>query len=286
MTGAQSQTGEISHARAVFYLVVTAILWSSGGVLIKSISWDGITTAGMRSLVAALALYGVARRHPVRNVRVVLLGALAYALTLSTFVVATKLTTAANAIVLQYTAPFYVALLSFPLLGERIGQRDWMAIGLAFFGMVLCFSETLSATGLLGNTLALVSGLLYALTILLLRHQKSQHPVQIAFFGNIVAFLLCSPWLTFGTIQGTDLAIILWLGIVQIALPYFLYAAALKRVTAIEAATIPVLEPVLNPLWVALMVGEIPGSLTLIGGAIVIAAVVLRSLPRTPERHT
>ncbi len=272
----------ISHRRAVIYLILTAVLWSSGGVFIKSISWDGLTTAGMRSLVAGLTLYPIAKRSPVTNFRIVMLGALAYALTLSTFVVATKLTTSANAIVLQYTAPIYVALLSYRFLGEPIDRRDWIAIAFAIVGMFCCFWATLSPTGISGNALALLSGLLFACLILLLRHQRSHHPVQIAYFGNLLAFLLCCPWFDLSMTTSSDLLSVLWLGIIQIALPYFLYTAALTRVTALEAAMIPILEPILNPIWVALVVGEMPGPATIVGGVIVVGAVLYRSIAVRP----
>lgn len=265
----------MTRKKALLVIALVAILWSSGGVLIKLVSWNPLALAGIRSLIGAVFLLLVARGRRFNFSPMVLAGALAYAATLITFVAATKLTTAANAILLQYTAPIYVALLGGWFLREHINWKDWLAIFAVLGGMAFFFLGKLSLTGMNGNLLAISSGLFFAWLVLLLRKQKDANPLQSIIMGNILTFLIGLPFcrdlqLTKGNIAG-----ILALGIFQIAIPYFLYSIAIRYVRAFDAILVMTLEPILNPIWVWLIIAEVPGLWSIIGGLIVIAAILL-----------
>lgn len=265
----------MTRKKALLVIALVAILWSSGGVLIKLVSWNPLALAGIRSLIGAVFLLLVARGRRFNFSPMVLAGALAYAATLITFVAATKLTTAANAILLQYTAPIYVALLGGWFLHEHINWKDWLAIFAVLGGMAFFFLGKLSLTGMNGNLLAISSGLFFAWLVLLLRKQKDANPLQSIIMGNILTFLIGLPFcrdlqLTKGNIAG-----ILALGIFQIAIPYFLYSIAIRYVRAFDAILVMTLEPILNPIWVWLIIAEVPGLWSMVGGLIVIVAILL-----------
>lgn len=269
------------HRRAVGQLLLAALCWSLGGLLIKSVDWPPLAVAGGRGLIAALYLTLTAR-GPLRFTwsPVQLGAAVAYASCTATFVVATKLTTAANAILLQYTAPVWVALLSAWFLGERATRADWLAIGATFGGMLLFFwSAGLQLAGAMGNLLGVASGVSFAATAMLMRRQKDGSPLESIILGNLLAFLIGLPAMIGPPLPSPQgcLALAL-LGLVQLGVSYQLYARAVRHVTALEATLIPVIEPILNPVWVALFFGELPGPLALAGGAVVLAAVTWRAL--------
>ncbi len=234
--------------------------------------------SGMRSAIAALFLMLLFRpkRWPIN--RYMLGGALAYALCVTSFVLANKWTTAANAILLQYTAPVHVALFAYWFLGEKPYRIDWIAIAMVLVGMVLFFSEDLSRSGLWGNAAGLISGVGFAWMALLLRKQKDADPIQSVILGNLIAAVVAVPFM-FGKAPTTSgwIGLVL-LGVLQIGLAYALFSIAIRHVTALEALLIPTLEPILNPVWVFLLLGERPGRLPIIGGCVIIAAVLLRSL--------
>jgi drug/metabolite transporter (DMT)-like permease len=264
--------------RAIIYLIITALLWSSGGLLIKSVAWNSIAIAGARSAIAALVIFAFRRRMSFNWGFAQLGGAFCYAGTVILFVAATKLTTAANAILLQYTAPIYVAILSFWFLKERITRSDILVIAAAFGGMILFFLDDLSRGGFWGNILAILSGVAFAGTALFLRKQKDHSPLESVFLGNILTFLIGLPFILRSSPgPGSWLGLFL-LGIFQLGCSYILYAEAIKHVTALEGILIPILEPVLNPIWVFLMLGERPGKWAIAGGIIVLVSVTLRCI--------
>jgi drug/metabolite transporter (DMT)-like permease len=206
-------------------------------------------------------------------------GALGYAGTVVLFVFATRMTTAANAIFLQYTAPVYVALIGRWYLGEHASRIDWLVITVALAGIALFFVDRLTVSGLWGNIIALGSGLAFALVALFLRKEKAGSPIASIVLGNVIVALAGAPFIFQAPSLGEDG---LWrlglLGTVQLGLPYVLYATAIKQVSALEATLIPLLEPVLNPLWVMLALGERPGPWAIVGGMLVLSAVLGRGV--------
>lgn len=266
------------RTRGVLYLICAAVMWSFGGLLIKLITMHPMATAGARSAIAGLALLALTRPITARFTRLQFLGALCYAGTVILFVLATTATTAANAILLQYTAPIYVALLSFRLLGERITGLDWWAILFVLGGMVLFFLDGLEGGAFVGNVLAVASGVFFALNVVLLRKERHGSPMAIILLGNLMAAVIGLPFLAVTPPTAADLAYLLPLGLFQLALGYLLFVRGVRHVTAIEGTLIPVIEPLLNPLWVALFFGELPSRHAIIGGGIVLATVTVRGL--------
>jgi drug/metabolite transporter (DMT)-like permease len=183
------------------------------------------------------------------------------------------MTTAANAILLQYTAPIYVALLGAWLLKEKTKPRDWVAIALTLGGMALFFMEGLDMSGLLGNVFSLLSGVSFAFFAVFMRMQKDGSPLESVLLGNLLTAVIGLPFLFSGVPHRTGWLSLVLLGVFQLGLPYIFYAKAVKRLTALEVILIPVLEPILNPVWVFLMIGEVPGTLALVGGAIVLIVI-------------
>jgi len=269
-------TGQLK--KHVFLLLLAATLWSSGGVLIKSIDWNPLAIAGSRSLIAIVVISLLQPTTIKKLSWRVVPGALAYALTVILFVVATKLTTAANAIFLQYTAPIYIALISPWFLGERTRWQDWVLIAFALSGIALFFFDRLSLDGFWGIIAALGSGFSFAWMTILMRRQRNGSPEAVVLLGNLVALVLALPWMIPVVNLRQNAPWLLALGVVQLAIPYLLYSAAIRHVRALNASLIGIIEPVLNPIWVMLLRAEIPAPWSVLGGAIVVASSLLRSV--------
>lgn len=280
-------SGRSEHFRAIILLVITAVLWSSGGLLIKSVDWHPLAISGLRSLISAAVIRLAFRHEPLNISKIQVAGALGYVATVMLFVSATKMTTAANAIVLQYTAPIWVALFGAWFLKEKTTALDWLTIGLVFGGMVLFFQDQMEAGHLLGNLLAVASGMSMTVMALAMRKQKDGSPFGSVLLGNILAFVCGFPFMLGGGPDLTGWLALLFLGVFQLGLSYVLYSIAIKHVTALEATIITMIEPILNPIWVFLMLGEMPGPWSLAGGLIILAAIVARyALPAMKAKET
>lgn len=270
---------------ARLYVLAAAVLFSTGGAAIKASAFTGWQVACFRSAVAAAAILlfvPPARRH--WNLRVVLVG-LVYASTMILFVLATKDTTAANAIFLQATAPLYLLSIGPWLLHEPLRPRDLVCAVVIAAGMALFFSgdQAPSHTApnpLRGNILGAFSGLSWAATVAGLRwlSRKSgggASGIATVAAGNTVAFLLClGPAAPVAPVRSVDLAVILYLGVFQIGLAYVFLTAAVRQVQAVETSLLLLLEPVLNPVWAAILHGERPGMPAVLGGALVVLATL------------
>ena len=265
-------------SRHVLLLIITAVLWSLGGVLIKSIEWNPLAISGARSAIAVVVL-GTLMPSLWRKISwITLPGALAYTATVTLFVFATKLTTAANAIFLQYTAPIYIALLGPWLLRERATRTDWALILLGLGGILLFFFDQLSWNGMLGVVLALASGLSYACLAMALRRERDGSPEAVVLLGNVLTLVVAIPAMFPVDNLSRNLPWLLALGIVQLTVPYLTYSAAIRHVRALDAAIISFIEPILNPLWVLMVTHERASAWTLIGGAIVLSTSLVRSV--------
>ena len=269
-------------------LVAAALCWSLGGLLIKEVatSWPGFAVAGGRGLIAAGFLLVTNRGLRFHFSRAQLIGAVSYAAVTVTFCVANTLTTAANAILLQYTAPVWVALFGAWFLGERATRADWLTIAVVLGGMALFFADSLELKHLAGNAIAVVSGVCFAGMAIALRKQKDTSASESIILGNLLAFLVGLPWIVRAPPLGaTGWTALVVLGVVQLGVSYWLYARAIKHVTALEAVLVPVIEPILNPVWVLLALHERPTPLALAGGAIVLGAVTLRAVVSVRARR-
>jgi len=268
--------GWSDHLKGIGLLIITAVLWSTAGIGIKSIAWNPMALAGARSGIATLVIWAAFRKSELRWTRKMICGGVAYAVMVLAFVAATKLTTAANAILLQYTSPVYVAILGAIFLQEKPRFYDWLTIGAVGGGIVLFFQDQMTAGDVIGNLLAIVAGISQAVVAVAMRGQKNEAPFGSVLLGNALTFLCGLPFMFGGSPGANGWALIVALGCVQIGLAYVLYSIAIKYVPALEATIITMIEPILNPVWVFLLIGETPGPWALAGGAIILAAIAAR----------
>ncbi len=260
------------------HLLVAAVLWSTAGAAIKLCGLSGWQIAGGRSLVAALFLVAAVKEARARPSLRVLAVSIAYAFTVVLFVLATKLTTAANAIFIQDTAPVWVLLLSPWLLRERPSRGELLALPVYAAGLALFFLDELSPGQVAGNVVALGSGVAFAFSIVGLRLLRHEGPVALA-WGNVLAAAATLPlWASGPAAAPGDLLIVLYLGVFQLGLAYLAFSRGLQGTPAVEASLLVLLEPVLNPVWTFLLAGERPGPWAIAGGAVVLGATAWRTL--------
>ena len=289
--------------RARLQVVGAAALFSTGGAAIKSTGFEGISggleVASLRSGVAAVAVAVVlpaSRRNWTRRTWAV--GA-AYAITVVLFVLANKQTTSANAIFLQSTAPLYVLLAGVLILRERVRGPDVLVMLVIAAGLSLFVASPGEALATapdpgVGNILALASGVSWAATLLGLRGMgRGEGGIGAAagatVAGNLIAFAVCLPFALPPTGDGEDWALLIYLGVVQIAVAYLLLTAAVRYVSAFEVSLLLLVEPALNPVWSWLVHGEVPGGLAIVGGALILgatAAKVWLDWRRPPEAES
>ncbi len=264
--------------RSRLLLVAAAVLWSTAGAAIKLCHLSGWQIAGGRSLVAGVFLLLAVRETRRRPTLPILLVSVAYAFTVVLFVLATKLTTAANAIFIQDTAPLWVLLLSPWLVRERPTRGELLAVPVYGLGLGLFFLDELSAGQVTGNLVALASGVAFALSILGLRRLRYDGPAALV-WGNLLAAAAALPlWSTGPAPRPLDLGLLAYLGVFQLGLSYLCFSRGLERTPAVEASLLVLLEPVLNPIWTFLLAGERPGPWAVAGGAVVLAATAWRTL--------
>ena len=264
--------------KAVIFIILAAILWSTGGLMIKATSWQPLAILGGRSIFSSIVLLLYVRRIPIEWSRWKILASVSHILTASLFIMATKMTTAANAIFLQYTAPVYIVLLAAWFLHERPSRMDWASMVIIFLGMLLFFGDKLSLNGLYGNLLAVLSGITLALLTVSMRAQKNGSPAESILLANIFTAVVGFPFILKEAWTVTNWLIILYLGVFQIGFSFLFFSVAIKHIPALEATLISTLEPVLNPVWVFLFIGEKPGLFALAGGAIVLSGVALNAI--------
>ena len=269
----------MSRKNAILMLLFAGVLWSLGGLLIKSIPWHPLAISGLRGGIAAIVIYAFSKDRKIIITYEKLFAACLYTLVVTLFVVANKLTTAGNAILLQYTAPVYVALFGYMFLGEKSTFIDWITIFILLGGLTLFFLDDLSFDGYLGNALAILSGMSFAALTISLRKQKNHNPSDSILLGNILTLIIGLPLIISETSFNLhSIILILILGTIQLGVPYILYTTAIKHVTALDAIIFPVIEPILNPILVFFILGETLGPWAFLGGALVLGSVVLRGL--------
>ena len=264
---------------AIILLLVAGAMWSLGGLLIKSIPWHPLAISGMRGGIAAIVIYAFSKDKKIIITFDKILAACFYTLVVTLFVISNKLTTAGNAILLQYTAPVYVALFGYMLLGEKSTFIDWITILILLGGLTLFFLDDLSFDGYLGNVLAILSGMSFAALTITLRKQKDNNPSDSILLGNILTLIIGLPIIISETSFNLhSIILILILGIIQLGIPYIFYTTAIKHVTALDAIIFPIIEPILNPILVFFILGEALGPWAFLGGLLVLGSVVFRGL--------
>ena len=261
-----------------------AVLWSTGGLFIKATSLSAVELSFGRSLLAAITVAIVTRREGFGLNRVSAITSILYAALLILFVMATKLTTAANAIFLQYTAPVYVLILEPLFYKEKFRLRDLITVAVCVVGMSLFFVGKLRPQDVEGNLIALGSGICFAFYFLLLRHSKARevNRASSVIYGNLIVVLIAAPAFLAAMRRGIsapDIASVAYLGVVQIGFAYLLFTLAMARgLRSLDASIVGYVEPVLNPIWVFLFIGERPSSWAVMGGAIIITSVIAHML--------
>jgi len=267
------------HQKGILYVFTAALLWSAGGLFIKLISFSAMQLSFFRCSIAAITFALIFKKRVLLFNKLSVINSIFYTIVLITFVIATKTTTAANAIFLQATAPIYVLIFE-PLLNKTRYERiNIITVGVCILGMILFFVGKLELGHLEGNFVALISGITFAALFLGMKQNDQQYQQSSIFWGNILVALICIPFLfSMEVITVSDLWMVTFLGVFQIAVAYAFFASGLKRILAVEASIISMVEPVFNPVWVFLGYGETPSITAILGGLIILGAIIVRSL--------
>ncbi len=271
------------NTKGPLLIAATAVLWSFAGILIKLVPWDAMTIVGIRALIAGVVMAIYMRRPHITFSPAVILGGLSLAATTMLFVYANKLTTAANAIVLQYVAPIFVLIMSALFFKKRFRPFDIIAVVVVFFGIALFFFDKLQATAVLGNILALLAGVAFA-GVFMINQMKGAKPEEALLLGHIINLVVSIPFIaTHVTFEPLPWLYITLLGVFQLGLAYVLFSKGIKLTPPVAASLICTIEPLLNPVWVLLLTGEKPGVFALIGGAVVLVTVVAYSIKASKQ---
>lgn len=264
---------------SMLLMALCAVMWSIGGIFIKLISWNPFLITGVRSVIAALILggYMFVSKTPVRLTKYSLGAGIGLSASCIFFVMANKMTTAANAIVLQYTAPIFILLMSAFLFKQKLHKREIIVVAITMCGIVLFFLDQLSPGNVLGNIFGILAGVFLALMFVMVGQGGEDDSIRMSgiLFAHCIASALGVPIGLAMTTSTTGLEIfyVVILGVFQLGIPYLLYTVASRNCPPLACSLIGMLEPLFNPVWVAIFVGEIPGAFALAGAVIIIAVV-------------
>lgn len=262
--------------RGTLYVFIAALLYSIGGLCIKVIPWNGMSINGGRTAIALVVIgaYLIWRRHPLKLNRWVVVGALSVFGCNALFSVANKMTTAANAIVLQFTAPIFVLLFSILLFGKRPTRLDLVTCLLVFGGILFFFLDSLEKGNNIGNVIALLSGIAYA-GVFLMNELPGGDAISSVFWGDVLSAVTGLPFLLQETeFSATGVGSLIVLGVFQVGLAYILLTEGLKTTPAVTASLVSGIEPVLNPVLVAVFYREFIGAMSFVGAVVVVGSVI------------
>jgi drug/metabolite transporter (DMT)-like permease len=266
-----------SLSRPRLFLLLAAVLWSLAGMFIKFLFLPALTIVFYRSLFASLFFAFFVRKSAVMPRVPVLVSVISYTAAISAFVAANKITTAANAIVLQYTAPMFVFAIVHCLFREKIAALSWISLLIGMLGIAVICAGSAGQPDAAGVAIALLSGMLFAIYMVSLRFLKDINAGTLTFLNNLACCLLLLPLVRSGlAISSNELWIVAVMGIVQLGIPYWLFSKGVEKIQLQEASLIILIEPVLNPIWVAVAVGEVPSQPTLIGGSLIVLSLGVR----------
>jgi len=265
--------------QARLVLLLAAILWSLAGVFIKFLALPPLTIVFYRSLFASLFFTLFIRKSTAMHRAPLFVAMASYTAAISAFVSANKITTAANAIALQYTAPLFVFTIVHFLFREKITGVNWMSLLFGMLGIGVICAGSAGQPDAAGVLIALLSGLLFSVYMVSLRFLTDMSAGTLTFLNNLACCLLLLPFvrseLALSWSAGWMVAV---MGVVQLGIPYWLFSKGVQKIQIQEASLIVLIEPVLNPIWVALAVGEVPSRATLVGGCLIILGLGVRHL--------
>ncbi|MDR3073024.1 MAG: DMT family transporter [Clostridiales Family XIII bacterium] len=279
-----------NRSKSILLLFAAGVLWSLGGVLVKTADANPFAISSIRGGVAAIVFFIALKGKPkITFAWPQMVGAIGYACTLTCFVISNKLTSAANAILLQYTSTVWIAVLSYFILKERLHRFDYASILGVMIGMWLIVKDQLDGRSAIGNIIALIGGFAFAFVPVMVRKQKDGSPYETIFLGNVLTFLIGLPFLFIAPPPLTIVPQVVFLGVFQIGIAYLLYVPASRHAKALDLSIIPSIEVVLNPLLVFFVTKEIPGFSTFIGGGVLMGVIILRSIllvRASPDKNT
>lgn len=263
--------------KGTLYVFIAALLYSIGGLCIKLIPWNGMAVNGGRTAIALVVIGGYLyiRKHPLRFNRWIAVGALSVFGCNALFSIANKMTTAANAIVLQFTAPIFVMLFSILFFGKKLSKLDIITCICVFFGILCFFLESLGGGNIWGDVIALLSGVTYA-GVFLMKELPDSDAISSVFWGDVISAVTGLPFL----LQETEFTVpalgsLIILGVFQVAVAYILLTEGLKTTPPVTASLVSGIEPVLNPVLVAVFYHEYIGPMSLMGAVIVVGSVII-----------
>lgn len=263
--------------KAILQMVICSVLWSIAGIFIKLINCNAVVIAGLRGLIAAAVIFVFMHISKEKFVftKKTALGALMGGISFLCFVAANKLTTAANAIVLQFTLPVFILVFSALFFRKKIRRADIVVVALTFLGIALFFFDSIGGGKTLGNILAVIAGAGLALMFIITGEQTESERMSCLACAHLMTAAVSIPFLFFtqNTFDAKSIICILILGIFQLGIPYILFGLAVGACPPLACSLISALEPLLNPVWVLIFDGEKPGIFALIGGIIVITSV-------------
>lgn len=264
----------LSNRKGPLFMVAASICWSFGGLCIKFIPWGAMSIIGLRALLAAV-VFAIYRRSVIIDFTPDnILAAICLTSTTILFVFANKLTTAAAAILLQFSAPIFIILIQFIFYGKKPKLSEITAVFATILGMLLFFADQLDSGGMLGNILAIISGLSFA-GVFVCNKRPGANPEHSLFLGFLINAVVGMPFVAFEvTADPVAWGSVIFLGIVQVGLAYVLFSIGIKKTSPLLACLITAMEPVLNPAWVALATGEVPGMFAAIGGVVIVLTVI------------
>jgi len=264
---------------AILQMLICASLWSIAGIFIKLIPWSPFVISGTRSAVSGIVVFAYIKikKMPVIANKRTLISGLVMCLVYTCFVTANKLTTAANAIVLQFTAPVFIMIFSALFFKQKFSRADLLAVIFTLAGISLFFLDQLTPGHLLGNIVGIFSGMFMAGMYITIGNADSTERMSCVFFGQVMTAIVAVPFIFITKPQVTTIPAlsIIILGVFQLGIPYILFAKAVEYCPPLACSLLGAMEPLLNPIWVAIFNGETPGIYALFGGIIVVATVTL-----------
>lgn len=267
------------HRNSMLMMAICAVMWSIGGIFIKLISWSPLLIAGSRSLIAAviIAIYMFITKTPVKFCKYSLGAGIGLSFSCIFFVMANKLTTAANAIVLQYAAPVFILIMTSLIFKQKLRKKEIAVVAITMIGIILFFFDQLSPGNVLGNIFGILAGVFLAIMFVMIGRGGDDDSIRMSgiLFAHCITTIIGVPAgiPKTGSVNSEEILFLMILGIFQLGIPYVLYAIASKDCPPLACSLIGMLEPLFNPVWVALFIGEMPGLFAIAGGIVIICAV-------------